>query len=105
LEISSPENWVVKYIILLPKLHTYRYHISEDRSQKTEVRGQKSEDRSQRTEVRRQRTEDRSQKTEVRRQKTEVRGQNTEIRSRGWVYPCPSELMKRRFLLKNTSDI
>jgi hypothetical protein len=43
---------------------------SEDRGQKTEVRGQRSEDRGQKTEVRGQRSEDRGQKTEVRRQKT-----------------------------------
>jgi hypothetical protein len=53
---------------------------SEVRGQKTENRGQMSEVRSQRTEDRKQRTDDRGQKSEDRRQKTEVRGQTTEDR-------------------------
>jgi hypothetical protein len=31
------KNWAEKYIVLLPKLHTLRYQIPEDRSQKTEI--------------------------------------------------------------------
>jgi hypothetical protein len=52
LEFSDPENWVVKYIILSPKLHTHRYRISEDRGQKSENRRQRTEDGGQDIEIR-----------------------------------------------------
>lgn len=88
-----------------PMEYVIRKQTSEDRNQRTEIRGQKSEngnqileDRYQKADIRKQMSEISRQKTEIRRQKTEdrkrmseIRKQETDIRnqiSRLWAVIC-----------------